>query len=145
MIAPDASFGGVFPAVGLVPLNPYKTPLLNRLILISSGVTVSVCHYAISTFFFKKNFFFFRSITVFFGVLFLILQGMEYYTAPFTFADSCFGSIFFLATGFHGLHVAVGTVILFIGFLKFYAGHFSVQNNISLELSIWYWHFVDVV
>ena len=75
----------------------------------------------------------------------MCFQGFEYFVASFTFSDSAFGSSFYLATGFHGLHVLVGTLLLSASLARLLAGHFSSLRHLGLEASIWYWHFVDVI
>ena len=75
----------------------------------------------------------------------LVFQGMEYYQAPFTISDSIYGSTFFLATGFHGFHVIIGTIFLKICGIRQYLGHLTKEHHVGFEAAAWYWHFVDVV
>lgn len=84
-------------------------------------------------------------VTVFLGLLFTMIQFFEYKHASFTIADSVYGSTFYLTTGFHGLHVIVGTLFLIVCFFRAYAYHFTINHHVGLESAIWYWHFVDVV
>ena len=83
--------------------------------------------------------------TVLLGVYFTALQAHEYVEAPFSLVDSSYGSVFFMATGFHGLHVIIGRLFLTVQFARFLARHFSSHHHLGFELAIWYWHFVDVV
>jgi cytochrome c oxidase subunit 3 len=84
-------------------------------------------------------------VTVALGVLFSYVQFYEYAHAPFTFKESIYGATFFMATGFHGFHVFIGTVFLLVCLLRAMAGHFTATQHFGLEAAAWYWHFVDVV
>lgn len=143
-LAPSVEIGQIWPPLGIIPFNPFDIPLINTLILISSGITVTWSHYSIINKKFlerKKR----LTLTIFLGIYFTLLQLIEYYEAPFTMADSIYGRTFFIATGFHGLHVIIGTLFLFFCFLRFKLIHFSSAHHFGFEAAIWYWHFVDVV
>jgi len=84
-------------------------------------------------------------LTIFLAFIFTCLQVYEYIYCPFSISSSVFGSIFFLATGFHGLHVFIGTIFLFVNFLRLSKNHFTREHHMGFEAAIWYWHFVDVV
>ena len=84
-------------------------------------------------------------VTVALGVFFTALQGMEYVDAGFTIADGVYGSTFFLATGFHGFHVLIGTTFLLVCLFRQLKNHFSTSHHFGFEAAAWYWHFVDVV
>ncbi len=84
-------------------------------------------------------------VTVILGVIFTILQGMEYYEASFTIADSVYGSTFYVATGFHGLHVLIGTTFLIVSLLRIVEHQLTKHHHNGYEAAIWYWHFVDVI
>lgn len=221
-VSPSVWIGNVWPPLGIQTINPWGLPLLNTVILLSSGVTVTWAHKAISyapvntlllgsvkyfnddkkiafelnaaTDFADYGFFqFFRyftfyidkdlyrqilampitdglliildasllhkltyfvkryetilalSATIAYGVLFTSLQLHEYHEAPFSINDSIYGSIFYLTTGFHGLHVLIGTLFLFICLVRHIYYHFNADIHVGLEMAIWYWHFVDVV
>ena len=253
-LAPAIQIGGIWPPKGILPFNPWEVPLLNTVILLTSGVTVTWAHYAVrskhvrffnnvrhpllssklfllnvkqyylmhtstsflwikrlkvfnflkslkslsltdhinfaykyinfflffSTYFYemykskttsikslilcreskintfeiKVNSFVQRSrhdlllalgVTVILGIIFTFIQYYEYKFAPFTIADSVYGSTFFLTTGFHGLHVIIGTIFLFVCIIRTYKYHFTTTHHIGLESAIWYWHFVDIV
>uniref|UniRef100_A0AAU7E636 Cytochrome c oxidase subunit 3 n=1 Tax=Unilepidotricha sp. 1 SJR-2024a TaxID=3158271 RepID=A0AAU7E636_9NEOP len=143
-LSPNIEIGLKWPPMSIIPFNPFQIPLLNTIILISSGITVTWAHHAIM----QNN----KSqatqglfFTIILGIYFSILQGYEYYEAPFTLADSIYGSTFFMATGFHGLHVLIGTIFLSICLMRHLNNHFSSNSHFGFEAAAWYWHFVDVV
>ena len=240
-LSPAIQIGGIWPPKGITVFNPWEIPLLNTLILLTSGVSVTWAHYAIRSEFVSfvatkfsvikyfahylqqpfatkpffrsyvlglhnikstikreylvdtlntlnfiipfstslKNYQTFRAfleptnelksinqfqyfygiyfkrsrhslllalgVTVFLGILFTLIQFFEYKHAAFTIADSIYGSTFYLTTGFHGLHVLVGTIFLIVCFFRMYSYHFTTTHHVGLESAIWYWHFVDVV
>jgi len=84
-------------------------------------------------------------LSVIYGVAFTLLQVWEYINAPFSISDGIYGSIFFVSTGFHGLHVIVGTIALIVCVFRHWRYHFQIDHHVGLELSIWYWHFVDII
>jgi cytochrome c oxidase subunit 3 len=136
--------GGLWPPLGVVPFNPFGVPLLNTIILVSSGVSVTWAHHALIAGEYgqvKKS----LGLTIVLGLYFTALQGLEYYEASFRFADSIYGSTFFIATGFHGLHVIVGTLFLLVCWVRHLKGEFSAAHHFGFEAAAWYWHFVDVV
>jgi cytochrome c oxidase subunit 3 len=143
-LAPVYNIGGVWPPLGIDVINPWGVPLLNTLILLTSGATVTKAHHAL-----LKN----QSrlvvlnldLTLILAVIFTKLQMFEYVESTFTISDSVYGSLFFLLTGFHGFHVLVGTIFLFVCLIRHDAGHFSRFYHLGFEAAIWYWHFVDVV
>lgn len=143
-LSPSIELGINWPPIGIEPFNPFIIPLLNTAILLSSGVTVTWAHHRLI----ENNYtqtiqgLFF---TVILGVYFSILQAYEYIESPFTIADSVYGSTFFMATGFHGLHVLIGTMFLFICLIRHINFHFSANHHFGFEAAAWYWHFVDVV
>nr|YP_010329790.1 cytochrome c oxidase subunit III [Acronicta major]UNP54526.1 cytochrome c oxidase subunit 3 [Acronicta major]UNP54936.1 cytochrome c oxidase subunit 3 [Acronicta major] len=143
-LAPNIELGTIWPPMNITPFNPFQIPLLNTIILISSGVSVTWAHHAMM----ENN----NSqttqglfITVMLGIYFSMLQMYEYFEAPFTIADSIYGSTFFMATGFHGLHVIIGTLFLLICLIRHLNNHFSSNHHFGFEAAAWYWHFVDVV
>nr|YP_009339284.1 cytochrome c oxidase subunit III [Eulimnogammarus cyaneus]APL97174.1 cytochrome c oxidase subunit III [Eulimnogammarus cyaneus] len=141
---PTMELGDIWPPTSINPFNPFQIPLLNTAILLASGVTVTWAHHAVT-----ENLHTTAIngmiLTVFLGLYFSALQAMEYIEAPFTMADSIYGSTFFVATGFHGLHVIIGTTFLAICLMRLHKAHFSKIHHMGLEAAIWYWHFVDVV
>uniref|UniRef100_UPI0030E1DF83 cytochrome oxidate subunit 3 n=1 Tax=Echinolaelaps fukienensis TaxID=2902762 RepID=UPI0030E1DF83 len=144
MLSPDIEIGMIWPPKGVVIFNPYQIPLLNTIILLSSGFTVTWCHHCIlnKDFFMSKISLF---MTIILGVYFSFLQGFEYYQSMFCINDSIFGTVFFLMTGFHGIHVLIGTMFLMVNMFRLFQCHFSNMYHFSFESSAWYWHFVDVV
>lgn len=143
-LAPTIELGITWPPKGIIPFNPLQIPLLNTLILLTSGLTVTWAHHRLI----ENNFTQTTqglSLTVILGVYFTILQAYEYIEAPFTIADSVYGSTFFIATGFHGLHVIIGTTFLLVCLLRHLNNHFSCIHHFGFEAAAWYWHFVDVV
>nr|AGN52995.1 cytochrome c oxidase subunit III [Samia cynthia cynthia] len=143
-LSPNIEIGSMWPPLSITPFNPFHIPLLNTIILISSGVTVTWTHHALMENNYSQTT---QSlfITIILGIYFTILQAYEYLEAPFTIADSIYGSTFFMATGFHGLHVIIGTLFLLICFLRHNSNHFSSNHHFGFEAAAWYWHFVDVV
>nr|YP_010327108.1 cytochrome c oxidase subunit III [Abrostola triplasia]UNP54371.1 cytochrome c oxidase subunit 3 [Abrostola triplasia] len=143
-LAPNIEIGAIWPPTNITPFNPFQIPLLNTIILISSGVSVTWAHHAImenNNSQMTQGLFF----TIILGIYFTILQAYEYFEAPFTIADSIYGSTFFMATGFHGLHVIIGTLFLLICLIRHLNNHFSQNHHFGFEAAAWYWHFVDVV
>lgn len=143
-ISPAHELGIIWPPKGLKIFNPLNIPLINTIILLSSGVTVTWAHHSLLKRNFKKRIIG-LSFTVLLGVYFTILQGIEYWQAPFSIWDSVCGSTFFIATGFHGLHVIIGTIFLFIRLTQLISLKLCINHIMRLEAAAWYWHFVDVV
>jgi len=142
--SPVDTVGGVWPPKGQEVLNPFGFPLLNTLILLCSGTTVTWAHHALihgDRDGLKKGLW----CTIGLGLLFTSIQAYEYAHAPFAFKGSIYGSTFFMATGFHGFHVIVGTIFLSVCLARAYKGHFSPRQHFGFEAAAWYWHFVDVV
>lgn len=136
--------GLFWPPTGVENFDPFKIPLLNTIILLTSGLSVTWAHHRIL----NKNFsqaFWRLFLTIFLGTYFSILQLLEYSEAEFSIADSTYGSTFFIATGFHGLHVLIGTLFLIVCFIRQNNLHFSNFRHFGFEAAAWYWHFVDVI
>lgn len=137
--------GGHWPPEGTEVISAFDLPFLMTMILLLSGCTVTWAHHAILEGH-KKEFTKALGITVLLGVFFLCFQVYEYAHAHFGFTDGIYPSTFFMATGFHGFHVFVGTIFLFVCYLRSKKeGHFSKDSHFSFEAAAWYWHFVDVV
>lgn len=141
---PSHLIGGIWPPAFFVVLNPWKIPLLNTIILLSSGASVTWAHHAIISGS-KTNAILALICTVVLALVFTCLQGLEYVTSSFTISDGIYGSTFYMATGFHGFHVFVGTCFLFICGIRLYLNHFTRQHHFGFEAAAYYWHFVDVV
>lgn len=127
-----------------VLINPFKIPLLNTAILITSGFTLTLAHAYLRVEYFRACF---RSmiITICLGLYFISLQCYEYVHAGFSMNDGTYGSIFYMLTGFHGFHVIIGTTFLIVIVCRLKCSHFTANNHFAFEASAWYWHFVDVV
>nr|ALO70706.1 cytochrome c oxidase subunit 3 [Metopsia clypeata] len=143
-LSPSIEIGLMWPPKGITPFNPIQIPLLNTLILLTSGLTVTWAHHSLMENNSKSSS---QSLflTVFLGIYFSILQAYEYLEAPFTISDAVYGSSFFMATGFHGFHVIIGTTFLLICLIRHLKNHFSSIHHFGFEAAAWYWHFVDVV
>nr|YP_009988590.1 cytochrome c oxidase subunit III [Pharyngocirrus uchidai]QNM39901.1 cytochrome c oxidase subunit III [Pharyngocirrus uchidai] len=143
-LAPTPELGCSWPPTGIDIINPFSVPLLNTAVLLASGVTVTWAHHSLmeGT---RKETMQALALTVLLGGYFSFLQGLEYMEAPFTIADSVYGSTFFVATGFHGLHVLIGSSFLLVCLLRTAMFQFSDSHHFGFEAAAWYWHFVDVV
>nr|UBU97847.1 cytochrome c oxidase subunit 3 [Tarbinskiellus sp.] len=143
-LSPAVDLGMMWPPMGIKPFNPMQIPLLNTAILLASGVTVTWAHHSLMESNHSQSM---QGLlfTIILGIYFTILQAYEYLEAPFTIADSVYGSTFFVATGFHGLHVIIGTTFLIICLMRHMMFHFSSNHHFGFEAAAWYWHFVDVV
>ena len=135
---------GIWPPKGIHPFDPFHLPFLNTLILLLSGTTVTWAHHAILHNNRKETI---QALwfTVILGLLFTSCQAFEYTHAAFGFKDTVYASTFFMATGFHGFHVIVGTIFLSVCLGRAYKGHFTPEKHLGFEFAAWYWHFVDVV
>lgn len=143
-LAPCLEIGLVWPPVGVQGFNPFSVPLLNTTILLCSGLTVTWAHHSILSGDHYEAIVR-LAVTIILGVYFTFIQAYEYIEAYFTFADSVYGSCFFIATGFHGIHVLVGTTYLLVCLYRLTRGQLSVNHHFGFEAAAWYWHFVDVV
>jgi len=135
-ITEDARFQGTF--------DPWDLPLVNTLILLTSGTTVTWAHYALQEGN-RRGLIWGLALTVVLGLVFSALQAYEYMHAAFTFSGHIYGSTFFMATGFHGFHVIIGTLFLAVVLARALLGHFTEKHHFGFEAAAWYWHFVDVV
>jgi cytochrome c oxidase subunit 3 len=152
--------GGQWPPKGLTVINPFELPLLNTLILLLSATTVTWAHHALihnqrggektglwgligvgNRDGVLKGLW----LTIILGCCFTSLQAYEYVHAPFNFNGLNYGAAFFMATGFHGFHVIIGTIFLTVNLVRAYKGHFTPRQHFGFEAAAWYWHFVDVV
>jgi len=137
--------GGEWPPVGIATFNPWDIPLINTLILLTSGTTATWAHHALLEGD-RKSVKTGLILTVLLGAVFSLFQAYEYAHATFPFIDSnIYGSTFYMATGFHGFHVLIGTVFLAVCLARVYKGHFTEKHHFGFEAAAWYWHFVDVV
>ena len=139
---------GVWPPKGIEVFDPWHLPLINTLILLTSGTTVTWAHHALLNND-RKGLKWGLALTVVLGLLFTTIQAYEYAHAAFAFnrdnGGNIYGSTFFMATGFHGFHVIVGTIFLIVCLFRALKGHFRPEKHFGFEAAAWYWHFVDVV
>src|SRR6266446_5965968 len=140
----EALFGGVWPPKGIETFDPWHLPLLNTLLLLTSGTTVTWAHHALLEND-RQGLKYGLMLTIALGALFTCVQAYEYAHAAFHFSGNMYGATFFMATGFHGFHVLIGTVFLIVCLARAYAGHFTPTQHLGFEFAAWYWHFVDVV
>ena len=135
---------GQWPPAGVETFNPWELPLMNTLILLLSGTTVTWAHHALLENK-RKDLIWGLLATVALGAIFTMFQAYEYSHAQFGFSGNIYGANFFMATGFHGFHVLVGTIFLAVCLLRARAGDFTPKQHVGFEAAAWYWHFVDVV
>ncbi|WP_133365483.1 cytochrome c oxidase subunit 3 [Qipengyuania sediminis] len=137
--------GGEWPPKAIEEvIDPFSLPLLNTLILLCSGTTVTWAHHSLihgDRDGLKKGLW----ATIILGVVFSLIQAYEYGVAPFAFGGNTYSSAFYMATGFHGFHVLIGTIFLIVCLVRAYKGHFTPRQHFGFEAAAWYWHFVDVV
>jgi len=143
-LSPSIFLGAVWPPINIHPLNPWGVPVLNTVILLLSGISITWAHFSILSNKYDEGVMAF-CITIFLAIVFTGLQVGEYFMAPFNISDSVYGSAFYSLTGLHGLHVIIGTIFISVSFARFLLGHFTSSHHIGFELASWYWHFVDVV
>jgi len=140
----DGSLVAQWPPKGIEVLDPFGFPLLNTFILLCSGTTVTWAHHALihgDREGLKRGLW----CTILLGLLFTSIQAYEYAQAPFAFKGNIYGATFFMATGFHGAHVIIGTIFLAVCLVRSYKGDFTPKQHFGFEAAAWYWHFVDVV
>lgn len=143
-LSPTIELGAQWPPMGIQAINPFELPLLNTVILLSSGVTVTYAHHSLIQGN-RKGALYGLIATVILAIIFTALQGIEYTVSSFTITDGAFGSCFYFGTGFHGLHVMIGTAFLAVGLWRVLAYHLTENHHLGLESGILYWHFVDVI
>jgi len=143
-LVPTYEIGGVWPPKGIEVFNPWEIPFLNTVILLTSGATCTWAHHSIIAGD-RKGSIFALILTLILALIFSGFQLYEYRHASFTMSDSIYGSLFFMTTGFHGFHVQIGTIFLFVALIRLYKNHFSAAHHFGFEAASWYWHFVDVV
>ena len=145
-MGPDSpAVDGVWPPAGIETFDPWHLPLINTLILLCSGAACTWAHHALVHEDNREDMKHGLIIAIVLGVLFTFFQAYEYSHAAFGFSGNIYGANFFMATGFHGFHVVIGTIFLFVCLMRVYAGHFTAKHHVGFEMAAWYWHFVDVV
>jgi len=143
-LTPTVELGAQWPPMGIEPVNPFELPLLNTVILLSSGATITYAHHSLIKG--ERRGALYGSIfTVLLALIFTFFQGVEYSVSSFTISDGVFGTCFFFGTGFHGFHVIIGTIFLSVALWRIYSYHLTDHHHLGYEAGILYWHFVDVV
>jgi cytochrome c oxidase subunit 3 len=138
------TMGATWPPIGVELFDPFHLPLFNTLILLTSGTTVTWAHHALihnDRTGLKVGLW----LTVILGALFTFVQVLEYSRAGFAYDGNIYGATFFMATGFHGFHVLIGTIFLTVCLIRAYVGNLTEKHHLGFEFAAWYWHFVDVV
>lgn len=143
-LVPTIELAGVWPPPGIDVLNPWEVPLLNTMVLLLSGATCTWAHHSLLEGN-REHAIYGLAATVALGLYFTSLQLMEYSSCNFSISDGVYGTTFYMATGFHGFHVLIGTTFLFVCLLRHIKGHFTRTHHFGFEAAAWYWHFVDVV
>ena len=141
---PTEAIGHAWPPAEIATFNPWDLPFLNTLILLTSGASLTWAHHALIEGN-RKDAIRGLAITVALGLIFTCVQAYEYAHAAFGFSEGIYPSTFYMATGFHGFHVIVGTTFLIVCLVRLMKGHFKPDHHVGLEAAAWYWHFVDVV
>ena len=141
---PEHANAETWPPKGVLVFDPWDLPFLNTLILLTSGTTVTWAHHSLINGD-REGLIKGLWATILLGLLFTSVQAYEYASAPFGFTDNIYTSTFFMATGFHGAHVIIGTIFLIVCLVRSYQGHFKPEQHFGFEAAAWYWHFVDVV
>lgn len=143
-LSPSIDINCIWPPKNIITLNMMHHPLINTVFLLFSALTLTISHFYLIN---GKRVLSIETLvsTLIFGFWFLYTQYIEYSYSTFTISDSVYGSVFFILTGFHGLHVIIGVSFLIISLIRIVENHFSKSHHFFFEASIWYWHFVDVV
>lgn len=143
-LSPVQELGSVWPPIDIVPLEAFRVPFLNTVILVVSGISLTWAHFCLSLGE-RWNTLCGLFYTIVLAFAFTYFQYTEYCEASFSICDSVYGSTFFLTTGFHGFHVLIGTVFLSVALYRLQKFHFTKQHHFGFEAAAWYWHFVDIV
>nr|YP_009114088.1 cytochrome c oxidase subunit 3 [Palmaria palmata]AHB62151.1 cytochrome c oxidase subunit 3 [Palmaria palmata] len=143
-LAPTVEIGSIWPPKGINVLSPWEIPFLNTIILLLSGCTVTWAHHAMVANL-RTQALISLLLTIVLASVFTAFQAFEYNMADFRLSDGIYGSTFYLATGFHGFHVFVGTIFLGVCLIRLLTYQLTQQHHFGFEAAAWYWHFVDVV
>ena len=143
-LSPTVDIGCVWPPKGIEVVDPWEIPLLNTMLLLTSGASVTWAHHAILAGKSREGVIALL-YTVVLAAIFTGFQAYEYLEAPFTLSDGIYGSTFYMATGFHGFHVIIGTLFLSVCLYRLYQHHYTAGHHVGFEAAAWYWHMVDVV
>ncbi|HLS58799.1 MAG TPA: cytochrome c oxidase subunit 3 [Paracoccaceae bacterium] len=144
-IYPMDAIDNVWPPAGIETFDPWHLPFINTLVLLCSGCAVTWAHHALVHENNRDHLKWGLWLGIGLGILFTIFQAYEYSHAAFGFSGNIYGANFFMATGFHGFHIIVGTIFLIVCLYRTYAGDFTPEKHVGFEAAAWYWHFVDVV
>jgi len=136
-LAPTVELGSIWPPAGIETMNPFEIPLLNTVILLSSGATLTYSHHSLIAGS-RNGSFYGLLFTIILAAIFTGLQVFEYYNAPFTISDGVYGSTFYMSTGFHGIHVVIGTIFLIVCFFRILSYHFTDSHHTGFEAAILY-------
>lgn len=143
-LSPNIELGGQWPPLGIETINTFELPLLNTILLLSSGITVTYAHHCLIQGK-RKGCLNGIGLTIFLAILFTAFQATEYLVSSFTISDGVYGSCFYFSTGFHGIHVLIGTAFIAVMFWRAFAYHLTQHHHLGFTASILYWHFVDYV
>jgi cytochrome c oxidase subunit 3 len=143
-LSPVPEVGSVWPPVGVSVLEAFEIPFLNTVVLLLSGFSITWSHHSIIVGSQERSVFS-LFLTIVLAIFFTLCQLLEYFFSSVTISDGIYGSVFYMSTGFHGLHVIIGTCFLFVCFIRLLFSHFTKQHHFGFEAAAWYWHFVDVV
>lgn len=143
-LTPTVELGAQWPPIGIEAVNPFELPLLNTVILLSSGATITYAHHSL-IYGERKGALYGSIATVLLAIIFTGFQAIEYNVSSFTISDGAFGTCFYFGTGFHGFHVIIGTIFLCVALWRIFDYHFTDNHHVGFEGGILYWHFVDVV
>jgi cytochrome c oxidase subunit 3 len=143
-LSPAIELGGEWPPYGLTPIWPFGLVLINTALLVASGMTVEFARREFSSNN-RKYGLIALGVAISEAIVFTVIQGVEYFLAPFDLSDGVFGSAFFSITGLHAAHVILGTLLLIVSFYRLMAGHFSRDHALIFLFATWYWHFVDII
>ncbi len=143
-LSPTIDLGGQWPPKGIEAINALELPTLNTIILLSSAITVTFSHHSVIQGM-RKGALAGLLLTIFLAMLFTGLQAIEYSVSSFTISDGIYGSCFYFGTGFHGIHVIIGTIFLAISMWRILLYQITETHHLGYESAIFYWHFVDIV
>jgi len=135
---PTIEIGCVWPPKGIIAINPWHIPLLNTIVLVTSGAYITWSHHALLAGF-RKDSIEALVYTILLAIFFTLLQYYEYCVAPFNISDSVYGSVFYMTTGLHGSHVIIGTLFLIVCLYRLIEYHFTKTHHVGFECASWYW------
>lgn len=143
-LTPTIEIGNIWPPKGIQTFNAFEIPLANTLILLCSGATITYAHHSITAGL-KIETIWGLILTIVLAIVFTFFQTYEYINSTFKISDGIYGSCFFMATGFHGFHVIVGTIFIIVSLFRINLNQFTTTHHFGFEAAAFYWHFVDVV